>query len=106
MQTDLALPMMIPLSIPEARRIFYSLVGTLSFSSLYRLTWSYWRRTHQAIARLCHYKRRIACVTTTVGLAPITHINPLKKTRKFLWHLKNYLVEHVDTRFQNVFIST
>ena len=59
-QADLDLPMMVPLSIPEVRRIFYYLVGATPFSCLYHLAWSYWRRTHQAIARLCHYKRRMA----------------------------------------------
>jgi hypothetical protein len=59
-QTELALPMMVSLSVPEVRRLFYSLLGISSFPFLYRLTWSYWRRTHQAIARLCHYKRRMA----------------------------------------------
>jgi hypothetical protein len=24
------------------------------------LAWSMWRRSHQALAKLCHYKRRIA----------------------------------------------
>ncbi|MBO0794072.1 MAG: hypothetical protein J2P36_24415 [Ktedonobacteraceae bacterium] len=58
-QTLPPLPMMLPLSIPETRRLFYHLVGAAPFASLYRLAWSYWRRTHQAIARLCHYKRRM-----------------------------------------------
>lgn len=59
-QADRNLPVMVPLSIPEVRRLFYYLVKTVSFSSLYYLAWSYWRRTHQAIARLCHCKRRMA----------------------------------------------
>lgn len=54
------LPVMVPLTLPEVRRLFYALVGMTPLSSLHSLTWSYWRRTHQAIARLCHYKRRIA----------------------------------------------
>jgi hypothetical protein len=36
--------------------------------------------------------------------APTTHPNPLKKTRTFIWHLKNYLAEQVDARFRKVFI--
>jgi hypothetical protein len=54
---------MVPLSVPEVRRLFYYLVGMRPLSALHRLAWSYWRRTHQALARLCHYKRRLALVT-------------------------------------------
>lgn len=39
--------------------VFY-LVGKQSLSFAYRLAWSFWRRAHQALARLCHYKRRSA----------------------------------------------
>ncbi len=51
---------MVPLSLAEIRRLFFHLVGELSRSFAYRLAWSCWRRTHQAGARLCHYKRRYA----------------------------------------------
>lgn len=59
-QADPDLPVMAPLSIPEVRRLFYYFVKTVPLSSLYHLAWSYWRRTHQAIAQLCHYKRQVA----------------------------------------------
>jgi hypothetical protein len=55
--------MMVPLSVPEVRRLFHYLVGLAPLSLLHRLAWSSWRRTHQAIARLCHSKRRLASVT-------------------------------------------
>ena len=51
---------MVPLSIPEIRRLFCRLVGEPPRSFAYYLAWSFWRRAHQALARLCHYKRRNA----------------------------------------------
>ncbi len=54
---------MVPLSVPEVRRLFYYLVGMRPLSVLHRLAWSFWRRAHQALARLCHYKRHVASVT-------------------------------------------
>jgi hypothetical protein len=54
---------MVPLSVPEVRRLFYYLVGKRPLSARHRLAWSLWRRAHQAIARLCHYKRHLAAVT-------------------------------------------
>jgi hypothetical protein len=55
--------MMVPLSVPEVRRLFHYLVGQRPLCILHRLAWSFWRRTHQAIARLCHYKHRLASLT-------------------------------------------
>jgi hypothetical protein len=52
--------MMVPLSTAETRRLFFRLLGERSLSFAYRLAWSCWRRAHQAVARLCHYKRRYA----------------------------------------------
>ena len=57
------LPIMVPLSVPEIRRLFYYFVGSSPLSARFRLAWSFFRRTHQAIARCCHYKRRLACAT-------------------------------------------
>lgn len=53
---------MVPLSVPEVRRLFHYLVDRRPLSAVHRLAWSFWRRAHQAIARLCHYKRRLASV--------------------------------------------
>ena len=50
--------MMVPLSIREVRRLFWYLVGITPLAPLHRLAWSMWRRSHQALARLYHYKRR------------------------------------------------
>src|SRR5438874_7515905 len=55
------LPVMVPLSIPEIRRLFFYLVGSSPLSTRFRLAWSFFRRTHQAIARRCHSKRRLTC---------------------------------------------
>ncbi len=54
---------MVPLSVPEIRRLFYYLVEASPLSARFRLAWSFFRRIHQAIARRCHYKRRLACAT-------------------------------------------
>jgi hypothetical protein len=35
---------------------------------------------------------------------PQTHTNPLKKTKTFIWHLKRSLAEHVNPRFEKLFI--
>ena len=50
------LPVMVPLSIPEIRRLFFYLLQKPPLSRLFRLNWSFFRRTHQAIARHCHSK--------------------------------------------------
>jgi hypothetical protein len=54
---------MVALSIPELRRLFFFLLETPPLSRVFRLGWSLFRRTHQAIARRCHYKRRLALRT-------------------------------------------
>ena len=52
-------PMMIPFSISEVQKLFYYLVSSKTFSTLYRVAWSVWRRTHQAFACFYHSRRRI-----------------------------------------------
>jgi hypothetical protein len=54
---------MVPLSVPEVRKLFHYLVDNRPLSAVHRLAWSFWRRAHQAIARLCHYKCRLASLT-------------------------------------------
>ncbi len=53
-------PVMVPLSVAEVRRLFFALLLCKPVSFLQRLAWSTFRRAHQAVARLCHYKRRMA----------------------------------------------
>jgi hypothetical protein len=51
---------MVALSIAELRRLFFFLLAKPPLSRLFRLAWSFFRRIHQATARRCHYKRRLA----------------------------------------------
>jgi len=51
---------MVPLSIPELRKLFFYLLEKPRLSRLFRINWSSFRRTHQAIARRCHSQRRLA----------------------------------------------
>ena len=59
-QAGVGLPVMVPLSIPEIRRLFFYLLEKPPLARLFHLGWSFFRRTHQAVARRCHYKRRLA----------------------------------------------
>jgi hypothetical protein len=54
---------MVPLSVAEVRRLFCALLLSHPVSFLFRLAWSFFRRLHQAIARRCHYQRRLATLT-------------------------------------------
>jgi SRSO17 transposase len=49
----------IRLTVNEIRRLFTALVNTTIHTVEHRWRWSLWRRTHQARARRCHYKRRL-----------------------------------------------
>jgi hypothetical protein len=51
---------LIPLTIPEVRRLLCRLVLAALPPPEESLGWSLWRRRHQAIARRCHYQRRPA----------------------------------------------
>ena len=53
------LPIMIPLSIPEIKKLFYYIVSFKPLSTFYRVAWSVWRRTHQAFAQFYHSQQRI-----------------------------------------------
>jgi hypothetical protein len=51
---------LLPFTVPEIRHLLWAL-GQASpdrWSAI--LGWSDWRRRHQAIARRCHYRRRLA----------------------------------------------
>ena len=48
---------LIPLSLPEIRRLFTRLTAT-THTIGHHLAWSLWRRRHQANARTSHYHRR------------------------------------------------
>ena len=49
---------LIPLTVPEVRRLLWRIVLERRPSLREVLGWSVWRRRHQAIARHCHYKTR------------------------------------------------
>jgi hypothetical protein len=46
--------------MPEVRHLLCRLVWTAIPPPAHSLDWSDWRRRHQAIARRCHYRRRLA----------------------------------------------
>ena len=49
---------LIPVTVPEVRRLLTRLVWTDNQPPDFILYWSWWRRRHQARAQRCHYKRR------------------------------------------------
>jgi hypothetical protein len=49
---------LLPLTVPEVRRLLVALVWTAPVQPSLVLTWSRWRRRHQARARRAHYQRR------------------------------------------------
>ena len=52
-------PELIPLSVPEVRRLVWWLVwGRRGRQSEPVVSWSHWRRRHQAVARTCHHRRQ------------------------------------------------
>ncbi len=51
-------PTLIPLTLNEFRRLFDTLTLTVTTSVEHTITWSTWRRKHQATARHHHYRRR------------------------------------------------
>ena len=59
---------LIPLTVPEVRRLLYRLIWQPIPSNKSVLKWSRWRRRHQARARLCHYQRRLRHLSQYVRL--------------------------------------
>ncbi len=51
---------LIPLTLPEVRRLVYRLVVRILAPPDAVLHWSRWRRRHQARAQRSHYQRRLA----------------------------------------------
>ena len=51
---------LIPMTVPEVRRLFTRFVWTETSPPDFVLYWSWWTRRHQARARQCHYKRRLS----------------------------------------------
>ena len=59
---------LIPLTVPEVRRLLYRLIWRHHPTNESVLRWSQWRRRHQATARRCHYRRRLKLLTTYLQL--------------------------------------
>ena len=59
---------LIPLTVPEVRRLLYRLIWRHHPTDESVLRWSRWRRRHQATARRCHYRRRLKLLTTFLQL--------------------------------------
>jgi SRSO17 transposase len=51
-------PGLIALTVIEIRRLFAKLIAAVTRPASYHLSWSRWRRTHQARARTSHYRNR------------------------------------------------
>ncbi len=52
-----------PLSVPELRRLIAGLaLGRGPPTPAFVLGWSFWRRTHQTVARAFHWGRRLTLV--------------------------------------------
>ena len=49
---------LLPLTVPEIRRLLWRLVWARAPEPLQVLAWSRWRRRHQQRARRCHWRRR------------------------------------------------
>jgi hypothetical protein len=52
-------PSLLPLPVPEVRRLVWSLVWPPPVKRGHILHWSLWRRWHQARAKEWHYRRRL-----------------------------------------------
>jgi hypothetical protein len=49
---------LIPITVPEIRKLLWQLIWRHPMPVIFIISWSLWRRHHQAIARACHYERR------------------------------------------------
>lgn len=50
---------LLPLTVPEVRRLLWQLVWSSLPAVEHVLNWSNWRRRHQARAKRSHYQRRL-----------------------------------------------
>ena len=54
---------LLPLTVPEVRRLLWHLVWPRRPDPAAAITWSRWRRRHQQRARRCHWQRRTSTET-------------------------------------------
>jgi hypothetical protein len=59
---------LLPLTVPEVRRLLVRLIWNDLPSQAHILAWSRWRRRHQARARHFHYRTRLARLNGQVRL--------------------------------------
>ena len=59
---------LIPLTVPEVRRLLTRLILRAIHPADFELSWSQWRRKHQAIAKESHYQRRRPLLASVVLL--------------------------------------
>ncbi len=59
---------LIPLTVPEVRRLLWRLARPPLPPAAFVLAWSHWRRRHQAQARRSHYQRRLTHLEAQVQL--------------------------------------
>ncbi len=55
---------LIPFSVPEVLRLVWSLVWQQAVAHAHAVAWSFFRRHHQATAKVSHYKRRLTAAKT------------------------------------------
>lgn len=61
---------LIPLTVPEVRRLQHGLTET-EYERQHRQQWSCWRRKHQATAKRCHIQRRQGRQGGGIGVLPM-----------------------------------
>jgi hypothetical protein len=54
--------------VAEIRKLLWRLIWAVEPAVQFVLEWSVWRRRHQAVARHCHYQRRLARLGQQVQL--------------------------------------
>jgi hypothetical protein len=59
---------LLPLTVPEVRRLLRLVLSPPEPVYRRALAWSLWRRRHQARAKRCHYRRRLALLAVKVRL--------------------------------------
>jgi len=50
---------LVPLTVAEICRLLWRLIWLMIPAAAFVLSWSQWRRRHQAVAMACHYKKRL-----------------------------------------------
>ena len=64
----MTLAQLIPMTVPEVRRLLCRLLWPRSQSAEFTVRWSRWRRRHQARAWQSHHRRRLQSLSIHVRL--------------------------------------